>query len=709
MSVEEQKSLTIEERIKIIEASSDLKELMNDVLPKSYHEDYYFLSYSHKDYKKVLPDILRMEEQGLHFWYDISMPLGRNWEDIAKTYISKFQCKGVIFYLSENSITSSSCNTEIQYVYEHGINYFSINLPIEGETKCGNEMLKMVIKTPKADEIDKKKSLKWFKDCFNEKVLYVSYDTAVKKKVEMIKQNIAEKELFEFRLVSKNGKGSPLVELTACGDNAITKVTIPSKVIIDKISNKDEFGKEVLEHLDLHVAIIGGASFANFSKLEMIELPSNLVEIDDLAFLNCTSLKYVNWGSLSLLKRIGDKAFSNCISLVNLDLQQIKNKLLIDKYAFANCDSLEYARIDCVNQKGSLIMDGVFFNCAKLRKVRLEHNIILRGSRIFEKCFSLKTITIPNSVRSLESGVFRDCVSLSNIEIPDSVTSFGDDVFYGCTKLTNITIPASLTRIGYHVFDKCYHLVEVCNKSKLSIAQGSADNGCVAKYALAVYGDQSERKLVTDENGYQIFEVGKEKILVGYVGKKKNISIPEGITKINNFAFSGYKQIKKVVIPDSVTSIGGAAFSECVGLKSLQIQKNVTNIENGAFAGCESLQEISLPDSVNYIGTGVFGGCSNLLRVQISKNITRIPSNAFARCRQLESVDIPKGITNIDNGAFWGCSNLISLSLPSTLIGIGKRVFEGCLNLKTIYNHSKHLKCIKSLVPSINVKVIDIF
>ncbi|MBR7163306.1 MAG: toll/interleukin-1 receptor domain-containing protein, partial [Clostridia bacterium] len=127
-------TLTLEERINAINKSKSIEELTSDILPKSHQEDYYFVSYSHLDYKEVLVDILQMEEQGLHFWYDTDIHIGENWEDIAKSYISKFQCKGVIFYLSKSSINSPACNKEIKYVVDHGINYFSINLPLDEET-----------------------------------------------------------------------------------------------------------------------------------------------------------------------------------------------------------------------------------------------------------------------------------------------------------------------------------------------------------------------------------------------------------------------------------------------------------------------------------------------------------------------------------------------------------------------------------------------
>ena len=56
--------MSIEEKIRAIEASSSYADIPPDAFPASYKENYYFVSYSHKDYKRVFKDILRLEELG---------------------------------------------------------------------------------------------------------------------------------------------------------------------------------------------------------------------------------------------------------------------------------------------------------------------------------------------------------------------------------------------------------------------------------------------------------------------------------------------------------------------------------------------------------------------------------------------------------------------------------------------------------------------
>ena len=56
-----------------------------------------------------------------------------------------------------------------------------------------------------------------------------------------------------------------------------------------------------------------------------------------------------------------------------------------------------------------------------------------------------------------------------------------------------------------------------------------------------------------------------------------------------------------VVIPNSVTTIGKYAFSGCKNLVSVSIPNSVTTIENSAFQSCDNLVAVSLPDGITSI------------------------------------------------------------------------------------------------------------
>ena len=48
-----------------------------------------------------------------------------------------------------------------------------------------------------------------------------------------------------------------------------------------------------------------------------------------------------------------------------------------------------------------------------------------------------------------------------------------------------------------------------------------------------------------------------------------SVEIPDGVTEIGAYAFSGCKSLTSIVIPNSVTEIGIAAFEDCRSLSSV--------------------------------------------------------------------------------------------------------------------------------------------
>ena len=111
--------------------------------------------------------------------------------------------------------------------------------------------------------------------------------------------------------------------------------------------------------------------------------------------------------------------------------------------------------------------------------------------------------------------------------------------------------------------------MEVYNLSSLNIAKGSRDNGYVGYYALDIYLNKDAPSKLTRENDFVIHTDGNVRTLLGYFGAKTEITIPEGVTRIGDYAFSGCSSLTSITIPNSVTSIGESVFSNCNNLKTI--------------------------------------------------------------------------------------------------------------------------------------------
>jgi len=116
-----------------------------------------------------------------------------------------------------------------------------------------------------------------------------------------------------------------------------------------------------------------------------------------------------------------------------------------------------------------------------------------------------------------------------------------------------------------------------------------------------------------------------------------------------------------------VTVIGASAFQGCAKLTGVTIPDGITDIEDYAFRDCTSLTGITIPNGVFNIGTGAFYGCSCLTGITIPNSVANIWESTFFECASLASITIPKNVTNIGTDAFTDCTGLIGVTFQGTL------------------------------------------
>ncbi len=144
----------------------------------------------------------------------------------------------------------------------------------------------------------------------------------------------------------------------------------------------------------------------------------------------------------------------------------------------------------------------------------------------------------------------------------------------------------------------------------------------------------------SEEYEYALLEDGTAKI-TKYTGQTEALIIPaeldgHTVTAIGVKAFERESSLTSVMIPDGVTLIDDFAFSYCSGMSEVTIPGSVSVIGEGAFSDCSSLESVAIPDSVTSINMFAFYGCSGLMDVTIPDSVVKIGVNAFAECPNLK-------------------------------------------------------------------------
>ena len=205
-------------------------------------------------------------------------------------------------------------------------------------------------------------------------------------------------------------------------------------------------------------------------------------------------------------------------------------------------------------------------NSENITTIELQNDVKVIAKYAFSGCRGLTCIIIPDSVMSIGGYAFSGCNGLTSITMGNSVTSIGDHAFSGCNGLTSITIPDSVMSIGEYAFWECYRLDSVYITD-------------IARWCAISFDGESSNPLYYAHNLYL------NDMLV------KDLTIPDGVTSIGDYAFNYCYSLTSVVIPDSVTSIGKYAFC-CTKMTSITIPDSVTSIGDDAFqsAGSRSLR-----------------------------------------------------------------------------------------------------------------------
>lgn len=374
------------------------------LMPDVQETDYYFVAYSRRDYGMVYADMFCLQAEGINLWYDRGMEVGKDWRIVAERMINTHECKGVIVYVTENSISSEAVQGELSLAFYLGKNIISISKSATASAE--DTYLQYVENSTVLRSVGFEKVLR---EKMNPNITQIAYRLHSHEKKRLI-SSIVPEDLFFYDF--HNG----YAVLTGVKYLGIKEAVVPMNV--------------ETEHGICIVLEVGDCAFANCSSLEKVVLPSSLAVIGNYAFFNCTRLAEV--AGMDYVWSIGRSAFQNCLSLVTMTIPARVRS--INAYTFAGCQSL--TAVEC-NFALSNILEGAFSGCETLTSIVLNDSLLCIGDHAFSFC------------RALE-----------RIEINGDVKVIGDYAFAGCSALECVFLGGNVKEIGSQAFDCCCSLIE---------------------------------------------------------------------------------------------------------------------------------------------------------------------------------------------------------------------------------------------------------
>ena len=434
--------------------------------------------------------------------------------------------------------------------------------------------------------------------------------------------------------------------------NPFYEKEIKSIVFEGDFSSISNCGNGSLRHIELpkNLVTIDDNAFHG-SPLDFVVIPATVTEIGDYAFGN-TTLIFKSFSAPTIGEMYGGNLcipegannyptglfggvsyyYSQQECAVKYDDTEGKYKL----YIFGNTDALDE----------NSIIDN-YYSINEFETITFASDAT--GYNIISRLPNLKSVNVTNAfpvngkLYTVEgsNAVLRDRTLVAGCAvtvIPQGVEEIADNAFNRCTGLKEIEIPSSVKRIGYGAFSGC--------------------------------------------------------------GGLNDFEIPTSVNEISSNAFAGCSSLTKITVPGNVTVLQRGAFEYCTGLRDVVLNAGI--VVDDAFRDCRNLEKLTIGKDVTTMGYNCFTGCSSLANITVdpengvydSRNnsnsiietatdklrlatrnsvipetVTAIGSNAYAACADMD-LTVPASVVTIDNYAFQSLNRLYFESeVPATISG----------------------------------------
>ena len=409
---------------------------------------------------------------------------------------------------------------------------------------------------------------------------------------------------------------------------------------------------------------IGQDVFKDNKNIAVLIIPDTVERLGYRVCSGCTALREVRLSSS--LRVISDEAFDGCSSLQKVNFPATLKEIRSD--AFSGTALTEFTAPDSLTD----IWGYAFKDCTALKSVEL------------------------NNVRNLGSGAFMNCTALESVSLSDNMEKLNDHIFDGCASLARIDMPDKPIAVSFTVLGGTAYYNNPSNWEKgVLYADGyliavNADFAALTEYAV------KEGTKVIADNAFSG---------AGYSGKVKKITLPDGLYRIGQGAFTKLGALTEVNIPESVRSIGYGAFAatgydvaanytdgglyignwlvavENTERTSFTVKDGTVGVADGKDTSlfpsrAQKATQLSLPSSLKYIGTRSFARLK-ITELQLPAGLQTLGEGAFASCSWLKTVNLGDcaELESIGAQAFTNAA-ITEITIPAGVVSVGELVFN---------------------------------
>lgn len=363
-------------------------------------------------------------------------------------------------------------------------------------------------------------------------------------------------------------------------------------------------------------------------------------EIGDKALLDAKALVKVDMSAAKNLTRIGARAFGSCQNLREVTFPTDNNITEVGEDAFTRTmwqntrfEDGEYGLIvigtaiyklvgSDVDELNNIVLETIDFYDDGETKIYKDGPDVVYN--ISEACFSeataLKTIVLADNVGYIHNLAFNGLAELEAVDANEGTSKLvyiGESAFNGCTKFLTNSVDHHNIVGGDGAIVIGSVLYRLLNKEATSYVVKSN----IKSIAPNAFYDCKDITSITFEDASKIETIGKG----AFIDTKWAQLQPNGYTIVNGvlaMVYSPELKNRNISVPDTVTSISEYAFGSYARyVETIEFRASVKEIADYAFAGASSIRSFIFTD-VSYDSAS-----------QDILNIPTISDNSFANAK----------------------------------------------------------------------------